>query len=173
LHHVNFVYFKNSDIQSDDETVWIDNIQFDIAQFGLNADMDEDGLIDSKEVENNAIIWVADTDADGLLDGEEVNIYSTEPDNADTDEDGLTDGEEVNTHFTKPDNADTDSDGFSDFTEVSSGSNPLDPDSFPKGAVHSIKKGGSTSGGSICLVSLFIFSMLILFRRRERLTKQT
>ncbi len=173
LHHVNFVYFKNSDIQPDDETVWIDNIQFDIAEFGLNADMDEDGLIDTKEVENNALIWVADTDSDGLLDGFEVNVAFSDPAKTDTDEDGLTDGEEVNTHFTSPIITDTDFDGFSDFTEVSSGTNPLDPDSFPEGAVQSIKKAESTSGGSIFLVSLFMFSILMLLRRRESLTKQS
>jgi len=72
LHSVAFVYFKRAAIETGIDTVWVDNVKFDIAEYGPNADMDQDGLIDSLEVENGTLIWVADTDGDGISDGDEV-----------------------------------------------------------------------------------------------------
>ena len=76
----------------------------------------------------------ADTDMDGLDDGEEVNTYSTDPLDEDSDDDGLLDGEEVDIYGTSPTNPDTDGDGHTDYEEVQAGTDPLDPEDFPKDA---------------------------------------
>lgn len=52
----------------------------------------------------------------------------------DTDSDGLTDEEEINQIGTNPNYADTDGDGFNDGLEWESGTDPLDPLSFPPSA---------------------------------------
>jgi parallel beta-helix repeat protein len=76
----------------------------------------------------------ADSDFDGLDDNEEINTYGTDPNNADSDGDGLLDGEEVNNYGTDPNNVDSDEDGYSDYEEVQAGTDPLDPEDYPKEA---------------------------------------
>jgi hypothetical protein len=79
----------------------------------------------------------ADTDNDGLLDGTEVNgTNPTDPLDADSDDDDLLDGVEDANHNgaldpgeTDPNNPDTDADGLSDGIEVDLGTDPLNPDS--------------------------------------------
>jgi hypothetical protein len=98
-------------------------------------DIDEDTLTEWQEV----IVYFtnpfeADSDMDGLTDGEEVNTYGTDPLSDDSDSDGLKDGEEVNNHGTSPTNPDSDGDGHSDYEEVQAGTDPLDPNDFPKDA---------------------------------------
>lgn len=72
-----------------------------------------------------------DSDSDGLDDYLEEFIYFTDINNNDSDSDGLLDGEEVNEYGTNPLSEDTDEDGYSDGVEVESGTDPLDPTSFP------------------------------------------
>ncbi|HTU62581.1 MAG TPA: hypothetical protein VMF89_29170, partial [Polyangiales bacterium] len=95
-----------------------------------NADSDEDGLPDGREVlELDTDPKNADSDEDGLSDGTEVSELDTDPKNADTDDDGLSDGREVSELDTDPKNADGDNDGLSDGREVSLNTDPSSPDS--------------------------------------------
>ena len=59
-----------------------------------NADPDNDGLGNLREIELGTNPNDDDTDHDGLNDGDEVNVYGTDPLNSDTDHDGLPDGDE-------------------------------------------------------------------------------
>jgi hypothetical protein len=96
-------------------------------------DGDNDGLINSEELDIGTDPINPDTDGDGLLDGEEVKTYMTSPTVADTDADGLLDGEEVRTYMTHPLNPDTDADLLSDGDEIARGTNPLILDSDQDG----------------------------------------
>ena len=114
----------------------------------LNADTDNDGLIDGIEVMGWEILvvnrgvqptWVTsdpglyDTDADGLSDYAEFasvcNLGGSNASNPDTDSDGLTDLEEAGDNFmwegeaysTSPCMFDTDNDGLEDGEEVVAG----------------------------------------------------
>jgi len=98
-------------------------------------DIDEDQLDEYDEVMvYHTNPFEADSDNDGLNDGEEVNIYNTNPLDEDSDDDGLKDGEEVNNYGTDPNNSDSDGDGYSDYEEVQEGTDPLDPEDYPKDA---------------------------------------
>lgn len=160
MHSVAFVYFKKANINSGSDTVWIDNVQFDIAEYGANADMDQDGLYDRLEVENGGIIWVADTDKDGLSDGLEVNTYLTNPALADTDNDGINDGDEVN-QGTDP--------------RVNNSSNPTpdpdpspDPDGTPDNETCTADcKLNASSGGGGRFGIYFLMTLLLLAYRRK------
>lgn len=59
------------------------------------VDSDEDGLIDTDEVEIGTDLALPDSDEDGLGDGEEFNEFGTDPLVFDSDEDGVGDGDEV------------------------------------------------------------------------------
>lgn len=59
------------------------------------VDTDQDGLIDSQEIEYGTNPALFDSDSDGLSDWEEIAIFGTDPLNMDTDSDGFKDGEEV------------------------------------------------------------------------------
>lgn len=91
-----------------------------------DTDTDDDGLIDSSELQvQGTDPNSADTDSDGLIDGEELT-QSTDPLDADSDNDGLLDGQEVhgfqasdgNTYVTDPNDADTDDDSLTDSQEL-------------------------------------------------------
>ncbi len=89
----------------------------------LDADIDDDGILDGIE----------DTNHNGLVDEGE-----TDPCLADSDGDGLTDGEEdsnfnglVDDGETDPRKTDTDNDGFNDGDELASGTSPTDPNDYP------------------------------------------
>ncbi|MBL9139745.1 MAG: hypothetical protein JNK85_28000 [Verrucomicrobiales bacterium] len=74
-----------------------------------------------------------DVDMDGLPDSWEVRYFGGtlgEEAAGDPDKDSLTNGDEYEAG-TDPAKADTDGDGFWDRSELRSGSNPLDPKSFP------------------------------------------
>ena len=68
----------------------------------------------------------ADSDDDGLTDAREVDETLTDPNNADTDADGLNDLDEVDEHGTDPLNEDTDGGGAPDGQEIEDGTDPLD-----------------------------------------------
>lgn len=60
-----------------------------------NSDVDNDGLTNNQEEALGTDPMDADSDDDGLLDGAEVNNYGTDPNDSDSDDDGSNDGEEV------------------------------------------------------------------------------
>jgi PKD repeat protein len=101
----------------------------------LDADTDDDGLLDGKERDLSTHPGDSDTDDDGLLDGEEPGIAGTpSPLNPDSDDDGLLDGEEVKMSATDPLEADSDGDGIWDRIEVDEDNDPdnsLDPAKHP------------------------------------------
>lgn len=72
------------------------------------------------------VVDAVDTDEDGLIDTDEVDI-GTDPELFDSDEDGLGDGEEFNEFGTDPLVFDSDDDGVGDGDEVDAGTDPLDP----------------------------------------------
>ncbi|WP_288887778.1 VWA domain-containing protein [uncultured Eubacterium sp.] len=79
----------------------------------FNEDLDEDSLVNGKEIQKSTNPLVEDTDDDGLLDGEEVYKYFTNPLEMDTDKDGLDDGAEIK-FKTNPNNEYSDVDGRRD-----------------------------------------------------------
>ena len=60
-----------------------------------DADKDNDGISNIKEIELGTNVDKKDTDEDGLADYEEVYTYGTDPLKKDTDGDGLIDGDEL------------------------------------------------------------------------------
>ena len=77
-------------------------------------DTDNDGLLDSRELEIGTDPGDPDTDGDLLKDGWELDSLGTDPSNPDSDGDGVWDGEELDMFDTSPNNADSDGDGMSD-----------------------------------------------------------
>jgi len=101
------------------------------------TDLDEDGLLNLNEYENNCDAAFFDTDGDLLPDGWEV-LYGLNPLNsdvvevvdgdnvyADNDDDGLDTLEEI-MYSCSPLNSDSDGDGTNDGAEVTQGSLPMD-----------------------------------------------
>ncbi len=106
----------------------------------VDPDDDNDGVIDTKELELGTDPLKVDTDGDGVSDQEEIT-KKTDPKKADTDGDGVNDATDVfpldakeTLDFDKDgigDNADPDddNDGLSDEKEKAVGADPLKPDS--------------------------------------------
>ncbi|MBI3276376.1 MAG: hypothetical protein HYZ66_01320 [Chlamydiae bacterium] len=82
-----------------------------------SEDVDDDGLTNVEEYENETDPNNEDTDNDGLKDGFELNEYGTDPVLADTDDDNLVDGEEQ-ANGTDPFLQDTDGDDLDDWYEI-------------------------------------------------------
>lgn len=100
---------------------------------GLTFDLDDDGLPDDWERLNFGDLSQGpedDPDEDGLDNTRELENL-TDPNNADSDGDGANDGDEINTLLTDPFDPDSDDDGFTDGEEVAAGTDPLDGFSFP------------------------------------------
>ena len=113
---------------------------------GTNPDPDGDGLSSDDEVDQHGTDPAdADTDDDGLDDGREIEL-ATDPQQADTDQDGLYDGREVDELLTDPRRSDTDGDGIGDGDEVAAGTDPHDAND-PAGSGTG-GTGGSSAGGS-------------------------
>ena len=103
------------------------------------ADSDGDGLPDDFEIDNgldpnNPADALEDRDGDGLATLDEFQ-RGLDPFNPDTDGDGLFDGAEVKDLGTDPLLFDSDDDGISDGLELSTGTDPLDSNSFNYAAV--------------------------------------
>ncbi len=96
----------------------IETVSFELEVISRNADEDNDGLDNQREINLGTEYDNPDSDDDGLDDGVEVNQYNTDPQNDDTDYDGLDDRAEVNRYNTDPLDDDTDRDGLSDEAEV-------------------------------------------------------
>lgn len=60
-----------------------------------DGDLDDDGLTNEREVNENLNFTNSDMDADGLRDGEELRTYNTSPTDNDTDGDGILDAAEI------------------------------------------------------------------------------
>lgn len=96
---------------------------------GNNADTDGDGLGDMQELTLGSDPRSIDTDLDGVTDGDEFFRFHTNPFLPDSDYDGVEDGEEVYTYHTNPMQKDSDIDGLSDYEEIwVYFSNPMDED---------------------------------------------
>jgi hypothetical protein len=133
-------------------------LSLDPASDPLDADTDDDGLIDGLEgtllFERNVTtnFYNPDTDGDTLpdgieialglnpsnpdsdndlvLDGDEFFIYNTNPHMPDTDYDGVDDYWELFFSHSNPHSADSDGDGLKDASEIYSyGTDPMDEDS--------------------------------------------
>ncbi len=113
------------------ETIFAEESTGNFTIVGNSGDSDEDGLLDSWEIENFGDLATADSagdpDEDGLDNGGEFTA-SADPNKKDTDDDGLEDGEEVNTHGTSPALADSDEDGVNDGDEVAGNTSPKEAD---------------------------------------------
>lgn len=95
-----------------------------------NPDTDGDALPDGIEIALELDPSDPDTDNDLILDGKEFFIYSTNPKVPDTDFDGVTDYWELFFSHSNPHSADSDGDGVTDFNEIYTyGTNPVDEDS--------------------------------------------
>ncbi|NQW30051.1 MAG: OmpA family protein [Ignavibacteria bacterium] len=103
------------------------SVGFSYYVFG-DADLDKDGLSNSREKVLGTDPLNPDTDGDGLQDGPEVHKYHSNPLLVDTDADGLPDGAEVNTYNTDPTREDSDSDGLKDGEEVARKTDPAKAD---------------------------------------------
>ncbi|MFV2057246.1 MAG: binary toxin-like calcium binding domain-containing protein [Thiohalomonadales bacterium] len=107
----------------------------------LIADSDGDGYLDGVEVKNGSdplepssipSASIKDLDGDGLLNTEEKELYHTDEQRFDTDFDGLSDSDEVYKYLSDALTVDSDGDSFWDGEEVSAGTDPTDPEDFPK-----------------------------------------
>ncbi len=78
---------------------------------------------------NDPTLPFQDPDRDGLTNLQEYQ-KGTDPNKADTDGDGLLDGDEVSKYRTNPLISDTDGDGIPDGVEITTGTDPLDKNSY-------------------------------------------
>lgn len=76
-------------INKQPETMVVEKLKLD------PNDLDNDGILDTKEKELGTSNRDSDTDGDSLTDKEEIEVYKTDPTKVDTDGDGYWDGFEV------------------------------------------------------------------------------
>jgi glucose/arabinose dehydrogenase len=96
-----------------------------------SADSDGDGLADDVEITMGTDPSAVDSDGDGLVDGDDGVIpIGAYPAGVDANGDGYVDGER--TLGTDPTLTDSDGDQLDDGLEVARGTDPLDPDDWPK-----------------------------------------
>ena len=115
-----------------------------------------------------------DSDGDGIPDQWEIDngLNPNDPSDAnkDPDKDGLTNLEEYDVQKTygkgtNPNSKDTDGDGFSDKEELDKGTNPLDPEDFPKS---SFGKTILIIVGILVLISGFGYLAYSSFSKKKR-----
>ena len=151
----------------------------------LDPDSDDDQLPDGWEVKHACLdVLVADSredaDGDGLTNLAEFQ-HLTDPCRQDTDQDALSDGEELQIYLTDPLLRDTDGDGYSDGEEVYGGTDPLDPNSFPKKKIASTEwsypegessgcgqLAGSSPSGLWILVPILAFGLIRFWKNVSR-----
>lgn len=126
--------FEMTDLDADDDGL-IDSWEIEhfdnIAAQNGSGDPDSDGATNRQEQDAGTDPNDPDSDNDGLQDGAEL-LAGTNPADADSDDDGRTDGAEVNGPVTSnPLLADTDGDLINDGNEVANGSDPNDPSKIP------------------------------------------
>ncbi|MCB1195955.1 hypothetical protein KDK77_07200, partial [bacterium] len=129
VYDIKFVFQKNEENSSGNDTVWIDNVRFASGTDPNIADMDGDTLNDGEEQQYGTSPFKSDTDSDGLSDTDEIFLHGTDPRLMDTDFDGLDDLTELNLG-TDPVVGDTDNDSIPDGWENSWGLNPNVADSM-------------------------------------------
>jgi len=110
---------------------------------------------------------ISDTDSDNITDGIEYNIYGTDPLMNDTDQDMLLDEEEIFVYFTDPTKWDTDSDSYSDGLEVQSGTDPLDPKSFPGASDFWLTPWKWSVTGASVLIFISLIPVVVIFTRKR------
>ena len=136
------IYHTDSQLQDTDTDGLADGLE--VLQYFTNpliADSDGDGYIDGIEVNNGSDPLdaegkpsnsISDLDGDGLLNIDEKELYHTDAQRIDTDFDGLADGDEVVKYLSDALTVDSDGDSFWDGEEVAAGTDPTDPEDFPK-----------------------------------------
>ena len=111
-------------------------------------------------------IGKGDHDSDGLSDQWEQKYCGGDCDpNADIDKDDLTNLQEYS-ETTDPTILDTDGDGFSDGAEVAAGTDPLDPNSYPKSSFWKIFF--MTIGVIILVIAIVYVAFVYLYLPRQR-----
>ncbi|TMN86100.1 hypothetical protein CWB72_20265, partial [Pseudoalteromonas phenolica] len=137
LNTIEFLYYEDTDSNSTERFILLDN--FIWLPNGSDRDSDSDGMPDHWEVQygldiNDASDATGDLDNDGLSNLAEYQ-NQTAPNNSDSDSDGMPDGWEVQYGLapTDPEDAalDADNDGFSNLEEFTLGTEPNNAESYP------------------------------------------
>lgn len=124
-----------------------------------NADTDGDGLSDGAEAAASTDPRNPDTDGDGLSDGDEVNVHGTNPHSADTDFDTIPDAVEVADGLSNPAKLDSDDDGYGDLAERTAGTDPKNPQSWPRNATVWSNFSGGDLGEGLDLEGNFLYAV--------------
>ena len=96
----------------------------------FDPDTDDDGLPDMLDLRLGTSPRDDDSDRDGITDGAEYFIFGTNPMFPDSDFDGVNDGDEIYIFHSNPFSPDSDGDGLDDYSEIFNyGSDPMDEDS--------------------------------------------
>tara|TARA_B110000196_G_scaffold113716_1_gene98889 strand:- start:1805 stop:7288 length:5484 start_codon:yes stop_codon:yes gene_type:complete len=116
-HTFHFVYFKDSIIDGNDDTVWLDDVtvSWPTYQYNLDTDDDNDGVLDDDDLDPVDPCLGIDTDGDGFADvlgSTQLNGTACDPADYTIDEDD-------------------DDDSWSDADEATCGSDPLVANATP------------------------------------------
>lgn len=131
-------------------------------------DLDNDGLINIQEYLLGTYANDPDTDDDGMYDGYEhqydLDLFHDDS-SLDLDNDGLTNYQEF-LHNTNPHLEDTDGDTWNDGEEIEKGTDPLDPDDYPR-----LKEENIPGYNILYIIALFgIISIMLIKKIRIKNT---